>query len=280
MLKYNGGTMALFLLILLAFAPAGDACALRSESALNKGLLWPAPRETGSYRVRNLATGKLLWDVDWETTRTEGKEETRVEIHEQGRGQPLRYHEPIIWEKRMVLVIAPVLCARSMQGSRWSQQGKLLSQADFHLDPRRRLFLYRDTGGGDGPEEGTFPWAPQTLPDEFLFHWIRTLEFGRTPAGEFSLLVSPTRRVRMRALVRGTEEVKTPAGTFRCYRVELSPRLGPLELLPLKSMLVPKVTLWCASDPPHFWVRYQGPVGGPGSPAALIELTSFQQASS
>ena len=66
--------------------------------------------------------------------------------------------------------------------------------------------------------------------------------------------------------------VTTPAGTFSCYRVELTPQLpGPLKAL------APKMSLWCRADPPNYWVRYQGPVGGPGSPEAVIELVEFKQ---
>lgn len=272
--------MILALLILLTLVPVGQGWALRGVPSLQGSLSWPAPQEQGSYQVRNLSTGRILWKVTWETTRTDGPEETLVEIQEKGGGQPLRYSEPVVWEKQMVLQVAPVVDVRSMRGKRWDQRGKLVSEMDFHLDRRRRLFLYRDTEGGERPRQGIFPWSPRTLPDEFLFHWARTLDFDRKPTGDFLLIVSPTCRVRMRALIQGTETVATPAGTFRCYRVDLTPRLGPLGLLPLKSAFLPKISLWCASDPPHFWVRYEGPVGGPGSPQALIELTSFHQASS
>jgi len=264
------------MLLLGVLVPSPSVLALRKSSE-NLGVPpWPTPRERGSYRVRLAATGKPLWDVTWETTVTQNGGQTQVQIHEQGHGQPLHYKEPIVWDKRMFLLTAPVVQVRSLEGSRFTQDGKLLSRMEVQVDPRRRLLLYKDTGQGGSPTGTSLPWTPQTLPDEFLFHWVRTLNFNQSLAQEFFLVVSPTRRIRMRAFVRGRETLTTPAGTFSCYRVELLPYLGPLEIFPLKT-LVPKLTLWCALDPPHFWVRYQGPVGGPGSPQAIIELMSFQR---
>jgi len=80
----------------------------------------------------------------------------------------------------------------------------------------------------------------------------------------------------MEAEREGIEEVEVPAGRFLCHRLELEPELGLLKLTPA-MLLVPEMTLWCTVEPPHFWVRYTGPVGGRGSPEAVIELVSFER---
>ena len=239
---------------------------------------WPTVREKGAYEVRVVANKKLLWEVEWETIVNKEKGKSWVQVHESGYGQPWHCPEPITWEKEMVFDIAPELQFDSVEGTRWTSQGKLLSHLDIHTDPKRQFILYTDTDKGD-KREHRIPWTNHTFPDELLFHWVRALNFDQNLAGEYLLLVGPTRRFRMQAFVRGTEKVTTPAGTFSCYRIELIFRLGALELLPLKSLLVPRLTLWCTIDPPHFWVRYQGPVGGPGSPQVMINLTRFEQGS-
>jgi len=247
---------------------------------------WPSPKEKGAYQVRIAATGKILWEVAWETTVTEDQGVRRVEVHEQGHGQPLRYKESVSWKKRMIFrtssdpSTAPVQF-QSVEGSRWNRDGKLISQMDIQADPARQRIIYKDSEIGKISQSAVFPWGPQILPDELLFHWARTLPFeslavrpepteGRTE--ECLLMISPTQRVRMRAELAGTERITTPAGTFSCYRVNLAPRMfGPL------SRLAPKMSLWCTKDLPHYWVRYQGPVGGPGSPQAIIELVEFKE---
>ncbi len=238
---------------------------------------WPSPLEKGAYRAIIASTGQILWHVNWETRVTEDRGRTEVSILEQGQGQPWRYKELITWEKRMVFEPDPWMRVESLQGVRWTSDGKVLSEVDLKLDPLREEFTYVDSDAGRKPVSAVFRWKPQTLPDELLFYWARTLPFdesalGRPAAAQCTLVVSPTRRFQMDARVRGTEVITTPAGTFSCYRVELSPRL----MGPLKAM-APKMSLWCATESPHYWVRYQGPVGGPGSPQAIIELVRFEQ---
>lgn len=254
----------------LAWAPAVRAL----EPSRNR---WPNPLEKGEYRARVASTGQVLWQVSWETRVTEDQGQTEVEIHEQGRGRPWRYKEPITWEKRMVFAPDPAMRVESLEGVRWTSDGNVLSEVDLKLDPQREEITYVDSDAGSPPVSAVFRWKPQMLPDELLFYWVRMLPFGegavgRPAAAQCTLVVSPTRRFQMDARVRGTEVITTPAGTFSCYRVDLSPRLmGPLRAM------APRMSLWCATEPPHYWVRYQGPVGGPGSPQAIIELVKFEQ---
>lgn len=238
---------------------------------------WPCALEKGRYQAKLASTGKVLWTVLWETQVTEREGQPQVEIREQGEGQSSRYKFPTRWKKRMVFS-APEgspLQVTLVEGQRWKQNGKPLSSMEIQLDPQGGQIRYVDREG-DKPDTAVFPWTPSALPDEMLFHWIRTLPFenaGR-PGGakaECLLLVSPKRRFFMDARVQGIEQVTTPAGTFSCYRVDFSPRLaGPIRAL------APKMALWCRTDAPHAWVRYQGPVGGPGSPQAILELVKFE----
>jgi hypothetical protein len=245
---------------------------------------WPNARERGIYQAKIASTGKSLWEVHWETRVLQDRDQLWVEVTEEGQGQPWRYKEPILWEKRMRFSPEPMMRVYSVQGSRWSMEGQLLSQMDLEADPAKKRILYKDREIDGSIQETTAPWGSDVLPDELLFHWVRTLAFDPAPAqegirslaGECLLLVSPSRRFRMRAFLSGTEQVATPAGTFSCFRVELTPHLGMLKFLPVKGM-IPKILLWCTTAPPHHWVRYEGPVGGPGSPQAVIELTRFEQ---
>lgn len=263
----------LTILGLLLFAATSSAKGLESYPR-NR---WPSSLEKGEYRAKVASTGQVLWQVNWETRVTEEQGRTEVAVHEQGSGQPWRYKEPITWEKRMIFEPAPDMRVQSLKGVRWTSDGKVLNRVDLKLDAKGEEFTYRDSDAGSKPVSAVFRWKPQTLPDELLFYWARTIPFdeavaGKPAAAQCTLVVSPTRRFQMEAKVKGTEVITTPAGTFLCYRVELSPQL----VGPLKAM-APKMSLWCATDLPHYWVRYQGPVGGPGSPQAIIELMKFEQ---
>lgn len=270
----KSGLIAVSALLLL---PAvGSAARTRSSSEA-----WPNRKEQGLYQARLASTGQVLWTVEWETTVQKTPGGAEVEILERGQGQPPRYKEPIVWEKRMRVRVpepgqASAFLPQSVVGSRWTQRGQLLSRMDVQMDPAGRSIVYQDSEDGGSGRSVRIPWSEQALPDELLFHWARMLPFEEASSGgakkECLLLVSPTRRFRMRASVGGKEKVTTPAGTFSCYRVDLIPRLaGPLKAL------APRISLWCRADPPHHWVRYEGPVGGPGSPRAILELVRLEQ---
>ena len=239
---------------------------------------WPNERERGSYQAKIASTGKVLWEVNWETkvTREEGR--SHVEVNEEGTGTPWRAKETLVWKKRFLFQENPLqpapLQVQSVIGSRWTQKGKPVSEMDFEVDPQLRTISYRDTETGKKPQSAVLPWTSESIPDELLFHWVRMLPFQEEgeDSSEFTLFVSPKRQFRIKAHIEGIETVTTPAGTFSCYRVSLVPQLpGPLKAL------APRMALWCRTDPPNYWVRYQGPVGGPGSPEAVIELVKFEQ---
>ena len=66
----------------------------------------------------------------------------------------------------------------------------------------------------------------------------------------------------MKIELRGKEKIKTPAGAFECYKIELVPQLGILNVV---RPFAPKAYFWFTVSPPHFWVRYEGPEAGPSS---------------
>ena len=260
------------LLLIVEVASPHPLTALQADSRSH----WPHPLERGKYQARIASTGKVLWSVNWETRTRQKGSGTEVEVSETGEGQPWRYKEPIRWEKKMLFSEpqeASFLFDR-VEGARWSSHGELLSHMEVRMDPVTHRISYRDSPAGKSTTPVSLPGTPQTLPDELLFHWARTLPFERAsqePAStQFLLLISPKQRFRVEAKVQGQEVIRTPAGTFPCYRVNLVPQLiGPLRAL------APRMVLWCQADPPHYWVRYQGPIGGPGSPEAVIELVEF-----
>ena len=68
---------------------------------------------------------------------------------------------------------------------------------------------------------------------------------------------------------RGLEHVKTPAGELDCYKIEMVPHLGVLNVV---RYFYPKAFFWFTVAPPHFWVRYEGPENGPRTPEIIMEL--------
>ena len=62
------------------------------------------------------------------------------------------------------------------------------------------------------------------------------------------------------------EEFVISGKKIECYRIELKPAF------PLFSLIAPRITFWYLAAPPHYFVRYEGPLGGPFSPTVFQEL--------
>jgi hypothetical protein len=79
--------------------------------------------------------------------------------------------------------------------------------------------------------------------------------------------------VGIQAKMLGRERVDVPAGSFDCFKLELDPT-GLIGVL--ADIFMPRLFMWQTVAAPHFWVKYQGPEGGPGSREIVRELVRFE----
>ena len=88
----------------------------------------------------------------------------------------------------------------------------------------------------------------------------------------FRLVTRDGKVIPMSARIVGEERVTTPAGTFRCHKVELSitGMRGAVG-----QLVLPAMHMWHRAEPPYVWVKYQGPDGGVGSREVTMELVMF-----
>jgi uncharacterized protein DUF3108 len=114
---------------------------------------------------------------------------------------------------------------------------------------------------------------PDTLTVDGIAGALRSLPFERSRPVDLHLLSNEPKLYDVSFKVRGRERVRTPAGEFECYKVELVPGLGALKLF---RFLVPKAYFWFTVAPPHYWVRYEGPENGRSTPQVVMELNSHE----
>ncbi len=240
---------------------------------------WPYPSESGRYQVRRLSDNAILWTIDWTAAVTQAAGRKQIQVTENGHGKIPKYKQPVKWVKQFLFEeLAEPLADSSgisfleMKTNRSAQTGGLLDAATVTRVPNG--IDYRDSEAGKKEKRGHFPAGTDIFPDELLFHWARTVPREQPlpqAVREAVFLLSAGRSVAMQAQIKKMETVTTPAGRFRCYRIELSPKImGALK------MFAPAMTLWCRQEWPHEWVRYEGPVGGgPTAPKAVIELTEW-----
>ncbi len=92
---------------------------------------------------------------------------------------------------------------------------------------------------------------------------------------DFYIWLAPKSIMRMQVKVEGIEDVKTKAGTFKCYRLEMSPNLddyvGSFAGRIIK-VIIPDYTFWMDSEEPHTLIKYSGPLGEVNALGAPIEV--------
>jgi hypothetical protein len=124
--------------------------------------------------------------------------------------------------------------------------------------------------GSDGKNETkTFKASLDTLFVEGIAGVLRELPFERKAPFSMHLLSNEPKLYAVTFESRGLETVRTPAGEFECYKIEVVPHLGVLNFA---KMFVAKSYFWFTVAAPHKWVRYDGYENGPGTPRIRMEL--------
>src|SRR5439155_1670916 len=108
-------------------------------------------------------------------------------------------------------------------------------------------------------EDKKFAAPPDTLTIEGIAGILRFLPFDHWRPMNMHLLTNEPQLYAVKIEMRGRERVKTPAGEFDCYKIEVVPELG---LLNVARAFLPKTYMWFSASAPHFWVRYEGPENG------------------
>jgi Protein of unknown function (DUF3108) len=229
------------------------------------------PHESGSIVVT--ATKQQRWTAEW--TMEPAQENGRPAVHftETGRGQYSGFSGPVSWTTDAL----------------WSADGhfrplrfeKIIKDKGGHVvGAERKIFgpakdsaKFTRERGGKAAESQQFSVPEDTLAPEGIAGILRFLPFEHWQTQSVHLFSNEPRLYEMKIEMRGKERVKTPAGEFECYNVELVPQLGALNLF---RAFLPKAHFWFSVAQPHFWVRYEGPENGPGTPQIIMELKTYE----
>ncbi len=231
-----------------------------------------ATTESGAYRARDLATGAVLWETEWLVTRTSQDGRPVLHMNEDGAGLRSEYPGRTAFSTGMIIDLwGP---DPNLSGTREVRDGTQV------LEIERRNFDYRHATGSveiSHPTRGEsntreIHLTAHTYPVEFLSVLLRLLPTAPDQEIRFQLVTHAASVVDMRANVVGRERVTVPAGTFDCYKIELRPT-GFTGFL--ATIIMPNFYMWHTEAAPHFWVKYQGAEGGPGSREIVRELLRF-----
>jgi hypothetical protein len=241
-------------------------------------LLKPPP-SSNSEKGASIATtkgGGVRWRSEWTMEKSILDGRRIVRFTERGSGLYSPFERDVRWNTESVWSADEAFRPRTIERVVTDSAGRVLlkERKSFQFD--KGVVEIEQQNRPDGPASKRSLKIPSdTLAVDGVAAALRSLPFGSRPF-QIHLLSNEPKLYDVSLEVRGRERVRTPAGEFECYKVELVPDLGALSLL---RFAAPKVYFWFTVDPPHFWVRYEGPENGRGTPEIVMNLAGFERGS-
>ena len=243
-----------------------------------------APREWGKYRAYPHAREESRWQAEWVLERIEEGPPAVYTVRDEVRGEFGKNNllQTRVTEGRFILEDGRIRMERTVFTVSNLEEGVIRTlEKDFDyrlriirtvdIDRVKKKARRKEFKMGREPVDTRevvtylrgFPFPPAAEAEENLGRRI-----------EFTLLTEDPETYSIRAEYRGVEEVKTPAGTFSCHKLQLVPDLGILTFV--GKLVAPDLYIWFAVEPPHLWVKYQGLEGDLKTPTVISELVDFQ----
>jgi hypothetical protein len=231
-----------------------------------------APVEEGEYVALDAKTGAELWWTQWTVKEVSRDGQTTVRVEEQGKG--IRgTTTPTMWTIRMLLDQSSKETRFSSRREVRDLSGHLLTVQERELDYTAGTGRITTSDPRTGKTESRdLSLALDAVGIETLAIRLRALPGQPGQQMRFELVTFSGKEVEMLAKIVGREQVRVPAGSFECYKVELS-LTGVVGFI--AGLVMPSMYMWHTVAAPHIWVKYQGPEGGVGSREIVRQLVRF-----
>lgn len=225
--------------------------------------------------VTSAKDGPARWKSEWTMARDSLNGRPVVRFTEKGRGKYSPFEREVQWTVETVWTadesFRPLRTERTVTDMAGRQLVK--ERKSFNFD-KGSVDIERQEQANGATSRRSLAIPPDTVSVDGIAGALRSLPFDRSRPFELHVLTNEPRVYEVSLEVRGTERIRTPAGEFNCYKVELRPGLGVLRVF---GFLIPKAYFWFTVDPPHYWTRFEGPENGRGTPQVVMELASFER---
>ena len=225
-------------------------------------------RDSGAVVV-SARNGERRWSATWTMEPIEREGKKAVRFTERGQGHVSPFPGEVRWSIESTWSAETGFQPLDSEKIITSPTGAPLVTERKHFDPVKGIAQFERQRAGAQPEEESLTLPPDTLIAEGIAGVLRYLMFEQAKPFPVHLLSNEPRLYSVTFENRGLEHVKTPAGEFDCYKIEMVPHLGVLNVV---RYFYPKAFFWFTVAPPHFWVRYEGPESGPRTPEIIMEL--------
>jgi hypothetical protein len=234
--------------------------------------LVPAPATIPSAQGSSVVTyknGTPGWTANWtmEPARYEGRKAVR--FTERGQGHLSQFPGQVQWTLESTWLAESSFQPMEFEKTIRSSSGQVLVTERKHFDPKQHVVRFERRYPGGKSEVESLNAPADTVAVEGIAGALRFLPFDRQKSFPLHMMSNEPKIYSVTLENRGKERVKTPAGEFECYKLEVVPHVGVLNVF---RSFFPKAYFWFAVAPPHFWVKYEGPQDGPGTPDIIMQL--------
>lgn len=232
-----------------------------------------SPETLVPYSGSSLVTSRektVGWTADWAMEPTEFQGRKAVRFIEKGKGHLSSFPQEVHWSIESLWFAEGTFQPVNSEKRISAPEGKLLLVERKYFDRGQGTVRFERARAGEKPETKVLKVPADTLAVEGLAGVLRFVAFDDGHPFSAHVLSNEPAVYNVTFELRGKERVKTPAGEFECYKLELVPHLGVLNLL---RPFFPKTFFWFTVSAPHSWIRYEGPEDGPGTPNIVMELS-------
>jgi len=113
-----------------------------------------------------------------------------------------------------------------------------------------------------------FDFNKNTIDKDLLGRVLANFPFETGGDVSFYLMTHEPALYNITMKNRGKETITLKGKTIECYKIELVPDLGALNLI---GAFVPKTYFWYTTSTPHKFMRYEGLESGMGTPVIVME---------
>jgi hypothetical protein len=225
------------------------------------------PKEHGAVTA-STADGKPRWTANWTMEPWTSGGHRAVRFTETGSGHYSPFTQEVQWNLESIWLAEGNYFPLQFQKTIQDKQGRTLAVETKTFDPASGKVTFERKNDKGSANTSSFAAGANTLTIEGIAGILESFPFEKSEALQAHFLSNEPKLYDVTIEPRGKERIKTKVGAMDCYKLEMVPHLG---LLNVAKLFYPKTVFWFSMEKPHAWVRYQGLENGPGSPEIVME---------
>jgi hypothetical protein len=231
-------------------------------------------KEEGSF-ITSYKEGGTRWKATWTLDEfiESGESKVRLVLSAQGLTNPytrdMKWESVSVWKSGAAFTPVQAMTeVRDMQGNLVMTERKAVDESQGTV-----TFVREDYENNSSVNESFEPDRDLLIVEGIVLA-LRSLPFGTDDTVKAQFLTNEPDLYNVEFKQKGRETIKTPGGEVECYKVELVPKLGALNVF---KVFFPKTYFWFTVAAPHKWVRYEGLENDRDSPEVVMEAVPVKK---